>query len=304
MRIADMLIAIANWLESPENEALLLAEYNEDCMEKVAVSCIAAASVLKKCADEVDVMEDKRRLLVSEAKQLLQALAATPLDIHELTVDLFDGEEAFSTITATPSQIVDRLASVEMPEDITATISLVRMVDVDGQTVEKIAKLASALDMSSDASMQKQASVIDELLLGVAAPSDWAANFKAAQSKKLDEIKKVYQGTNEKIHEVIGVEDAKKAIDKSEYNKEYELPKTGLSTRVCPDHFSPMARVGENVFQCPLDKHVYDFNAGFTDEQGVKHKPAGSDAIAMQTKRDSQFHQIFDNRQERLDKMR
>ena len=58
MRIADMLNAMAAWLESPTNEALLLAEDNEDCMKVVVESCVLAAALLKKAADEVDSIED------------------------------------------------------------------------------------------------------------------------------------------------------------------------------------------------------------------------------------------------------
>jgi len=57
MRIAELLTAIANWLESPDNEAMLLAETDEDCMKVVSESCVLAAALLKTAAEEVDTLE-------------------------------------------------------------------------------------------------------------------------------------------------------------------------------------------------------------------------------------------------------
>jgi len=57
MRIADMLYAMATWLENPNNEAFLLAEYDENCLKVVAESCIEAAHALKKAAQQVETIE-------------------------------------------------------------------------------------------------------------------------------------------------------------------------------------------------------------------------------------------------------
>ena len=57
MRIAEMLVAIANWLENPENEAILIAEYDDNCLKVVAESCVEAAALLKKAAEEVELIE-------------------------------------------------------------------------------------------------------------------------------------------------------------------------------------------------------------------------------------------------------
>lgn len=57
MRISEMLYAIASWLESPDNEALLLAEYDENCLQVVAESCVEAAKLLKITAEAVDDIE-------------------------------------------------------------------------------------------------------------------------------------------------------------------------------------------------------------------------------------------------------
>jgi len=57
MRISEMLYAIASWLESPDNEVLLLAEYDNECLKVAVESCIEAAFILKNAAEKVDNIE-------------------------------------------------------------------------------------------------------------------------------------------------------------------------------------------------------------------------------------------------------
>ena len=104
MRTAELLNAMAAWLASPNNEAMLLAEADEKCMQVVAESCVLAAELLKKAADEVDVLEPPSDSLI------------TP------------------------------------------------------ESIEETAALAAAFDASGDPQLKKMASVLDELLLTIAAP--------------------------------------------------------------------------------------------------------------------------------------
>ena len=57
MRTSELLYAIANWLESPENEALLLSEHDDECLSVVAESCAQAAYILKLAAEHTDTIE-------------------------------------------------------------------------------------------------------------------------------------------------------------------------------------------------------------------------------------------------------
>src|SRR5208283_3475607 len=116
MRTAELLHAMAAWLESPNNEALLLAEADETSMQVVAESCVLAAALLKKAADEVDAIEP-------------------------------------------PTE------SVLTPE-----------------YIEETAVLAAALDSSDDPQLKRVASVLDELLLTIAAPPGAVAEKKAAEN--------------------------------------------------------------------------------------------------------------------------
>lgn len=74
---------------------------------------------------------------------------------------------------------------------------------------------------------------------------------------------------------------------------------TPLSSRYCPDHRgAQMARVGDRIFQCPVDRKTYNFENGYTNYQGQR-VPGGS--IAGQTPAASNYsgvpHRIFDTRE-------
>lgn len=231
MRTAELLNAMANWLASPNNEAMLLAEADEKCMQVVAESCVLAAELLRKAADEVDVLEP-------------------------------------------PTE------SVITPESIAET-----------------AALATALDESGDPQLQKMASVLDELLLTIAAPP--LAERKAAAGDRAEELNKKYHGTREKLREYNKIADVEQAIDKSSFTKNYRILEAPLNTRTCPDHpGAQMARVGEHVYQCELDKKVYNYETGYELNNGSK-VPGGD--VSQQTQGlDIPFHAIFDTREGRL----
>jgi hypothetical protein len=231
MRTAELLNAMANWLASPNNEAMLLAEADEKCMQVVAESCVLAAELLRKAADEVDVLEP-------------------------------------------PTE------SVITPESIAET-----------------AALATALDESGDPQLQKMAGVLDELLLTIAAPP--LGERRAATNDRAEELRKKYQGNREALREINKISDVEKAIDKSNMTKEYRIMEAPLSTRYCPDHpGAQIARVGEHVWQCDLDKRTYNFETGFELNNGGK-VPGGD--VAQQTQGlDIPFHAIFDTRDGRL----
>lgn len=233
MRISEMLHAIASWLESPNNEALLLAEYDDKCMKVVSESCVLAAALLKNAAEEVDWIEPP----------------------------------AESKIT---------------PE-----------------SVEEIAALAAAFDASGDPGLKKQASVLDELLLTIAAKPGELATKKAADDNRLEELRKKYQEPSKQLAEVNKLADVEKAIDRSSMTKTYAVLEAPLNTRYCPDHpGGQIARIGEHMWQCELDKKTYNFETGYTLSNG--NKVPGGD-VANQTQSVSvPMHAIFDTREGRL----
>src|SRR5271165_1183404 len=80
MRTAELLNAMAAWLESPNNEAMLLAEADDQCMQVAAESCVLAAELLRKAADEVDVLEPPTESLITPQSIDETAALAAALD--------------------------------------------------------------------------------------------------------------------------------------------------------------------------------------------------------------------------------
>jgi hypothetical protein len=233
MRVAEILQAMAAWLESPDNEALLLSEYHEDSMKIVAENCILAAALLKNAAEQVNEIEPP----------------------------------AESKIT---------------PE-----------------AIEQTAALAAMFDASGDPELKKQASVLDELLLSIAAPPHAYAERKDLQDQRLVELKKKYENPTQELNETNKTADAEKIIDKSNMTKTYKVLEAPLSTRYCPDHPGvQIARVGEHMWQCELDKKSYNFETGFELTNGAQ-VPGGD--VANQTQvLEIPYHAIFDSREDRL----
>lgn len=233
MRISEMLIAIASWLESPDNEAMLIAEYDDDCLNIVASSCVEAAALLKITAEAVD--------------------------------------------------------SIEPPEESNLT----------PESIDELAHIANAFDASGDPALMKQASVIDELLLTIASPPNALAMAKLSEDNRIDELKKKYNDPSESLRESNKTADSEKAIKNSPMTKEYRIMEAPLSTRTCPDHpGSQIARVGEHMWQCELDKKIYNYDSGFTLNNGSK-VPGGD--VSNQTKGlNESSHTIFDTREQRL----
>jgi hypothetical protein len=233
MRISELLNAMASWLESPNNEAMLLAEADEKCMHIVAESCVLAAALLKKAADEVDVLEP-------------------------------------------PTE------SVLTPE-----------------AIEETAALATALDQSGDPQLKRMASVLDELLLTIAAPPNAYAERKDLVDSRADEIRKKYEEPRKELHKVNHLGRSEKAIENSGFTKEYKILEAPLSSRYCPDHpGAQIARVGEHVWQCELDKKTYNFETGFELINGSK--VPGGDVSQQTNGLNTPFHAIFDTREGRL----
>lgn len=228
-----MLQAIASWLESPDNEALLLAEYDEDCLKVVAESCVEASAALKKAADKVETIE--------------------PAEESHITPESLQG----------------------------------------------LVQIANAFDASGDINLKKQASVIDELLLTIAAPPNALASRKDLEDNRLEELKKKYENPREELKKTNKIADSEKGIEKSKMTKQYSILEAPLSSRYCPDHpGTQIARIGEHLWQCELDKKTYNFESGFELNNGTK-VPGGD--VSQQTQNlNAPSHAIFDTREGRL----
>lgn len=167
------------------------------------------------------------------------------------------------------------------------------------EKLDEIAAVAQAFDESGDDLLQKQASVLDEILLTIAAPRGAAIQFRETQDDRIEQLKKNYKDIKVRHDEMNKVSDAVKAIEKSPMAKQYRPLEAPLSTRYCPDHAGGLVvRVGEHTWQCVLDKKIYNFDAGFKTMQG-NAVPGGS--VEMQTPDHAEEgHVIFDTRDGRL----
>lgn len=68
-------MAMASWLEDPNNEAIVLAEEDQHCLNIVVNSCVSAADQLKKAAREVEYFEPNYSNLTPESLESLSKIA-------------------------------------------------------------------------------------------------------------------------------------------------------------------------------------------------------------------------------------
>lgn len=232
MRISEMLEAFASELESPENEALLLSEYDEECLSIVASSCVKAAEILRKAAQEVDAIEPQE-------------------------------------------------PSVITPE-----------------ALDELQAIVTSFDYSGDPALIRQASVLDELLQTIAAPKGYLEQKQAAEKNKIDALKSSFEEAKKRLEKDNKISEAVKEIEKSPVMQEYRPMEAPMSARTCPDHpGAQMAPVGDNSYQCELDKKIYNYAEGYKLQNGTQ-VPGGS--VSEQTKMDYDINSaIFDSRETR-----
>jgi HAMP domain-containing protein len=167
------------------------------------------------------------------------------------------------------------------------------------ESLDEIAAVAQAFDESGDELLKKQASVLDEIMLTIAAPRSAFIDFRQAQDDRIEELKKKYKDTKSHQDELNKVSDSIKAIENSAVYKTYRPLEAALSTRYCPDHPGGLVvRVGEHTWQCVMDKKVYSYESGFKTMQG--NIVPGGDVAQQTPDHAEEGHAIFDTRDSRL----
>jgi hypothetical protein len=193
--------------------------------------------------------------------------------------------EKVATAIAAASTLLESVA-----EDLESTPS-----DISEKQLEELAALASSFDESGDEFLQKQASVLDEILLSIAAPKNAVANARQATEDEINRLRQerrnkveeeLYKAPAEVLSKAQNVSGQSDAVEKEV--KHYAPLEAPLMTRYPPDRpGGQMTRITDGVYQDVVTGKVYDFNNGYTTDKGQKI-PGGS--VANQT-RDIGFHQ-------------
>lgn len=139
--------------------------------------------------------------------------------------------------------------------------------------LEKLQALANEFDESGDKELIKRASVLDEIMLTIAADTEAKSRFKQKMDDKIADIKKRIKKGQEKK----GVKTEKAPVKEAE-TKTYLPNEHALSTRYCPDHPGQMTyRKSDGIYQCALDGKEYNYKEGYTLNNGDKVSGTSAD---------------------------
>lgn len=226
--------------------------------------------------------------------------------LHELAQDC--EEEVADFVKSVCTKLYESLNSMlpYSPEQSGPTGILGKASNLE--LMDMLVTWATELDKTGDQELIKEASVIDEILLTLAAPRDAKEAFKLAEDKEIERLREKYRTEaledsykhpREELQKDLKTADAVKAIENSV--KEYRPMEAPLSTRTCPDHpGAQMQRIGDTIYQCSLDKKVYNYRGGFTTMKGNK-VPGGDVSEQTHSLGDRAFeHMSFDTRESKL----
>lgn len=176
------------------------------------------------------------------------------------------------------------------------------------EMMETIAGLAEALDETDDEVLLKRASLLDELLVTISAPKSSMAIAAKASEDEINALREKYHSEQgDKLYNGIRgiLNEPTKNVSKAvkDQVKEYRPLEAPLMTRYCPDHNgSSMMRIADRVYQCPLDRKVYNYESGFTTEKGNKIPGGGVENQVPDFGHRYIGHTVFDSRQSSLNR--
>lgn len=241
-----------------------------------------ASQLLAQAADELDGIEKPHHLrkfketMANSNKQyeLLLKLAETLENPeNETLIAVENDEEALNRVATVFSKAAEALRDVA-DEIMAAETQSVNLQAITEQDLEQMAAIAESFAESDDELLQKQASVLDNILFALASPVNRGLLTIAKEDDRIEELKKKYKEVGEQQKESDKISEAVEAIEKSDVYKPYRSLEQGLSTRYCPIHSGvSLKRIGENKYACSLDNKEFDFSEGF---EGVNGKVPGS----------------------------
>lgn len=228
--------------------------------------------------------------------KIAEYLADSDNEIFVAAFEKLSDEElkSFAELSVLASEMLLKLNSIKE--------ELIPEAGYSSEDIDVLASIATEYEASGDEKLIKQASLLDDVLYTIAVDPKAILKHKLGQVKKLRDLRKQFEDTQaekekiirQKLDELNGVDVAKKAIEKSKIlaepkSKELAPLSYPLLSRHCPDHHGVgLIRIGDNVWQCGMDKKVYDYNTGYTLYNGNK-VPATS--VADQTDVSSQVLQ-------------
>lgn len=180
MRISELLLSIASWLESPENEAILLSEYDDSCMKVVANSLVEAAHVIKKGAAEVDALEPVEPSgLTPESLEILAGMANNldskdDPDFRKLASVL---DELLLTIATPPNAYKEKLAASDARLD-----DLRKKYQDNAKALEDVNKIADVRKIIEKSPMIEEYRILEAPL-----QSRYCPDHSGAQMSRIGE---------------------------------------------------------------------------------------------------------------------
>jgi ribosomal protein L37AE/L43A len=153
------------------------------------------------------------------------------------------------------------------------------------EAFEDLASISASFEQDGDEDMLKRASVLDELLMTIAADPHALDRAKQASAQKYMELREKFRlnrkeiSVTDQLKKINRTDKAEKRIKES---KVVEAPKAvspmqyAREARTCPEHAGALVRrVSDGVWQCTMDQKIFDFNTGFSVASGEK-VPGGS----------------------------
>ena len=240
------------------------------------------------------------------AEQLNKMTYDGDLNEHPVLVAAGEVNSNFVLYTAATALVTAQTAIKEAVNSL-EQLAEVAASDLDEEDIDFIAALASEFDADGDPILQKQATVLDQVLLNFAQKGELEMAKKQAEAEvdrlrekyRQEAMERDYKGPTEAHEKDIKAGDsAKEIVDQV---KRYRPMEAALSTRYCPDHpGAQFARIADGLYQCELDKKMYNFREGYETMKGNK-VPGGDVSEQTRSLGDRALEQMnFSNRESRL----
>lgn len=189
---------------------------------------------------------------------------------------LAEAEDSEPTFELVLQAVASSTVSLEEAADLLDKAGVSNLMSVSD--IEGLRDWATELDGSGDPALQKKASVLDELLLTLAAPKNAVAQIKANTEDELRRLRdkyrnqrreELYSGPREELRDQRHAAQSEKAVQQ-QVTKRRPMQEP-LQTRYSPDMPGvPMIRISDGVYQCSATGKIYNFQAGYTTAKGTQ----------------------------------